>query len=86
MFMLMHRDLILNHIEKDTLEKLEKSSKVRNVVFNGLTVGVNVVGTEVYQDIAAWLLKVPEDKLKKITVEDVMKGVGDYVDRTGYLV
>jgi len=47
---------------------------------------VNVVGTEVYQDIAAWLLKVPEDKLKKITVEDVMKGVGDYVDRTGYLV
>jgi hypothetical protein len=82
----MHRGAILNHIEKDTLEKLEKSSRVRNVIFNELTVGVNVVGTEVYQDIAAWLLKVPEDKLKTITFRDAVKAVGDYVDRTGYLV
>lgn len=86
MFMLLHRDLILNHVEKDTLRELEKSSRVRKVIFDGLTVGVNVIDTEVYQNIAAWLLTVPEEKLKKITLEDVVKRIGNYIDETGYLV
>lgn len=86
MFMLLHRDLILNHIEKDTLEKLEKSSKLRNLVFDNLTKCVNVVSTEAYQNIAFWLLTVPEEKLEKITFADVIKAVGEYIDETGNLV
>jgi hypothetical protein len=85
-FTLLCRDLIINHVEKDTLEKLEKSSSTRNVIFDMLTIGVNVVGTEVYQNIAAWLLTVPEEKLKTITFGDALKGAGDYIDETGYLV
>lgn len=86
MFMLLFEDLISNHVEKDTLEELNKSSDVRKLIFNNLTVGVNVMNTKSYQDIAAWLLTVPEDELKKITLEDVIKGVGNYIDKTGYLV
>lgn len=86
MFMLLHEDLILNHVEKDTLKKLKKSSRVRRTIFKNLTVGVNVVNTDVYQNIAAWLLTVPEEKLKTITLEDVVKEVGSYIDETGYLV
>lgn len=86
MFMLLFEDLISNHVEKDTLEELNKSPDVRKVIFNNLTIGVNVIDTEAYQKIAAWLLTVPEDELKKITLEDVVKGVGNYIDETGYLV
>lgn len=84
--MLLYKDLICNHIEKDTLERLLKSSKIRKTIFDNLTVGVNVVDTAAYQDIAVWLLTVPEEDLKKITLEDVLKGVGNYIDETGYLV
>lgn len=86
MFMLLHEEMIWNHIEKGTLEELKKSSDVRKVIFNKLTVGVNVVDTNAYQDVASWLLKVPEENLKKITLEDVVKGVDSYIDTTGYLV
>jgi hypothetical protein len=79
-------DLIWNHIEKDTLEKLKKSSKVRKLIFKNLTIGVNVIDTDAYQNVAAWLLTVPEEKLKMITLEDVVKEVGNYIDETGYLV
>jgi hypothetical protein len=84
--MLMHEYLIWNHIEKDTLEKLNKSSEVRKVIFSNLTVCVNVIDTDVYQNIAAWLLAVPEDELKELTFEDVVKSVGSYIGETGYLV
>ena len=83
---LLHEDLIKVHIEKDTLEQLEKSSDVRKTIFYNITVGVNVMGVESYQQVAAWLLTVPEKKLKKLTAEDVMKGAGNYIDDTGYLV
>jgi hypothetical protein len=86
MFMLMYEDLIWNHIEKDTLEELNRSSDVRKLIFNNLTVCINVINTEVYQNIAAWLLTIPEDKLEKITFGDVIKNVGSYIDETGYLV
>lgn len=86
MFMLIHRDLVVNHVEKDTLEKLEKSSKIRNLVFDALTIGVNVVGTDAYQNVAAWLMTVPEEKLTTITFADAINGAGDYIDTTGYLV
>jgi TRAP-type C4-dicarboxylate transport system permease large subunit len=86
MFMLLYRDMMWNHVEKDTLKKLRNSSRIRKLVFDNLTIGVNVVGTDVYQNIATWLLTVPENKLRKITIEDVMKAVGNYIDETGNLV
>lgn len=86
MFMLLHEELILSHIEKDTLEEFEKSSDVRKTIFNNMTIGVNVVDMKAYQDVVAWLLTVPEEKLKEITFADVIKGVGNYMDGTGYLV
>lgn len=45
-----------------------------------MTVGRNVTGTECYQNIAEWLLAVKEVKL------DVVKGVGEYIDESGYIV
>ena len=86
MFMLLFRDLIWNHIEKDTLGKLRKSSRVRKLIYDNLTIGVNVVGTDVYQNIATWFLTVPENKLRKITLEAVIKAVGNYIDESGNLV
>jgi ASC-1-like (ASCH) protein len=86
MFMLLHEELILIHLEDDTLEELKKSSDVRKIIFNKLTVGVNVRDMSAYQDVAAWLMTVPEEKLKKITIDDVLTGVGSYIDATGYLV
>lgn len=86
MFMLLHEEMIWNHIKNDTLEELKKSSDVRKTIFNKLTVGMNVVDMCAYQDVATWLLTVPEEKLKKITIGDVVKGVGSYIDATGYLV
>lgn len=86
MFMLLYEEMIWNHIKKDTLEELKKSSDVRKLIFNKLTVGTNVVDMNAYQDVASWLLTVPEKKLNKITLEDVIKGVGNYIDGTGYLV
>ena len=84
--MLLHEDLIKMYIEKDTLERLEKSSKVRRIIFNMLTVGTNVMNTESYNDVAAWLLTVPEEKLKEVTMKDVVSGAGNYIDESGYLV
>lgn len=51
-----------------------------------MTVGVNVKDTDVYQELAVWILKVPEEKLKKLTIKDVVKGVGEYMDMSGILV
>lgn len=54
-YMLLCEDFIKNRVEKGTLKELENSSEVRKAIFNNLTVGVNVISTESYQKIAAWL-------------------------------
>lgn len=86
MFTAMFPELIYGYLNEDTLGELENSSEVRKSIFGKLTVGVNVTSIEVYQDIAVWLLTVPEEELKEITMEDVIKEVGEYVDTSGYLV
>lgn len=86
MFMFSHERAIWRYIENDTLEELKKSSNTRKAIFNVLTIDTNVISLRAYQDIAAWLLKVPEDELKKITLEDVIQEVGGYIDKTGCLI
>lgn len=86
MICLFFEGLVRNHLNKDTLEKLDKSSNMRKTIFNNLTLGVNVVSVGIYQDVAAWLLTVPEEKLKELTIEDVIENVGDYIDNSGYLI
>lgn len=73
-------ELVYGRLEENTRKELESSSGVRKIIFEKLTVGVNVIGTDIYQELAAWLLKVPEKKLKKLTVEEVVEGVGEYRD------
>jgi hypothetical protein len=85
-FMAMFPGLVYGHLEENTMEEIESSSKVRRVIFERLTVGVNIDNTDVYQRLAEWLLKVKEEKLKKLTVEDVIKGFGEYRDLSGHLV
>lgn len=85
MFMAMFPGLVYGRLEENTRKEIESSSKVRKVIFDKLTVGVNVNDTDVYQELALWLLKVPEKKLKKLTVEDATKAVGEYRDLSGYL-
>lgn len=85
MFMAMFPGLVYGHLKDDTIRQLESGSEVRRIIFEMLTIGVNVIGTDVYQDVAAWLLTVPEENLKTITMEDVIKGAGEYVDESGRL-
>lgn len=86
MFCMFYEDLVKSHLQEDTLKKIENSSEVRKAIFIWLTVGVNVVSLDAYQDVAAWLLTAPEDKLKALTVRDVVEGAGEYIDGSGYLV
>lgn len=85
MFMAMFPGLVYMRLEDDTRKQLESGSKVRRIIFERLTIGINVIGTDVYQDVADWLLTVPEENLKTITMEDVIKGAGEYVDESGRL-
>lgn len=85
-FMAMFPGLVYNQLETDTRKQLEESSEVRRITFEKITVGVNVIGTDVYQKIGAWLLTVPEKKLKKLKIKDVVKGAGEYIDESGSLV
>lgn len=86
MFMAMFTVLVYGHLEEDTKKDIEASSDMRKIIFEKLTVGVNVIDTCTYQKLAEWLLKVPEEKLKKLTIEDVIGAIGEYRDLSGYLV
>jgi hypothetical protein len=85
MFMAMFLGLVYGRLEENTRKEIESSSDVRKTIFERLTVGVNVNDTDIYQKLAVWLLNVPEEELKKLTVEDVIGGVGEYMDMTGHL-
>lgn len=84
-FMAMFPGLVYGRLEENTREEIESSSDVRKIIFERLTVGVNVYNTDIYQKLAVWLLNVPEEKLKTLTDEDVIGGVGEYMDTTGNL-
>lgn len=86
MFAAMFPELVYGFLDKDTRKQIEGSSDMRKLIFENLVVGVNVAGTDSYQQIATWLLKVPEIRLKELTIEDVEKEVGEYRDLSGYLV
>lgn len=85
MFMALFPELVYDRLEENTRKEIESGSDVRKTIFERLTVGVNVNDTDVYQKLAVWLLKVPEEKLKKLTLEDVIGGIGEYMDMTGHL-
>jgi len=86
MFVALFPELIYGHLKEDTRKILESSSDTRKIIFEKITVGANVISVDVYQNIAEWLLAVPEDNLKKITFEDVEKGAGKFIDESGRLV
>jgi len=86
MFVALFPELVYSYLKEDTRKALESSSDVRKITFEKITVGTNVVSVNVYQNIAEWLLTVPEDNLKKMTFEDVEKGAGEFVDESGRLV
>lgn len=85
-FMAMFPGLVYGRLEDNTRKEIESSSEVRRIIFERLTVGVNIDNTDIYQKLAEWLLKVKEEKLKKLTVEDVIEGFGEYRDLSGHLV
>lgn len=85
-FMAMFPGLVYGRLGDSTRKDIESSSNIRRVIFEKLTVGVNIGDTDIYQKLAEWLLKVPEKKLKKLTVEDVIKGIGEYRDLSGQLL
>lgn len=84
-FMAMFPGLVYGHLEENTRKEIESSSKVRRMIFEKLTVGVNIYNTDIYQKLAEWLLKVEEEKLKTLTMEDVNKEFRNYRDLSGYL-
>ncbi len=85
-FMAMFPGLVYGRLEENARKEIESSSDIRRVIFERLTVGVNIDDTNIYQKLAEWLLKVPEEKLKKLAVKDVIKGIGEYRDLSGHLV
>lgn len=85
MFTALFPELVYTYLEEDTKKKLESSSDVRKIIFERVTVGVNVISIAMYQKIAVYLLTVPEEDLKKITFEDVDNGAGGCIDGGGYL-
>ena len=85
MFMAMFPELVYGRLEENTRKEIESSSDVRRIIFERLTVGINIKDTDIYQELAAWLLKVPEEKLKTLTIDEVVKGVGEYMDMSGNL-
>ena len=85
MFVALFPELVYGYLKEDTRKLLESSSDIRKIIFEKITVGVNVTSIEVYQNIAKWLLTVPEENLKKITFEDVENGAGEYIDGGGIL-
>lgn len=85
-FMAMFPGLVYCRLEEKTRKEIEDSSKARRMIFENLTVGVNISDTDVYQKLAEWLLKVKEEKLKKLTMEDVIKEFGEYRDLSGHLL
>lgn len=86
MFMALFPEIVYSHLREDTRKQLETGSEVRRIIFEMITVGVNVKSMEAYQDVATWLLTVPEKNLNKITLGDVEKGAGGYIDYTWHLV
>lgn len=85
-FMAMYPGFVYSRLENKTRKEIESCSDVRRVIFEKLTVCVNVDNIDIYQKLAEWLLKVKEEKLKKLTVEDVIEGIGEYRDLSGHLV
>lgn len=85
MFAALFPELVYGYLKEDTRKILESSSDLRKEIFENITVGVNVISIEVYQNIAEWLLTIPEENLKKITFKDVEKGAGEYIDDRGLL-
>jgi hypothetical protein len=84
--MAMFPEMAYGFLEEDTRKQIEGSSVTRKIIFEKLVVGVNISGTEAYQRVASCLLKVPENRLKELTIEDIEKEVGEYRDMSGYLV
>lgn len=84
-FMAMFPGLVYGRLEENTRKEIESSSDVRRLIFERLTVGVNIYDTDIYQKLAEWLLKIEEEKLKKLTMKDVIKGIGEYIDLSGRL-
>ena len=86
MFTAIFPGLVYGRLEEGTRKDIESSSDVRRIIFDMLTVGVNVSDTDSYQKLAEWLLHIQEEKLKTLTIDDVVEGIGEYRDLSGYLV
>lgn len=86
MFMAMFPGLVYGRLEECTRKDIESSSNVRRTIFENLTVGINVSDTDSYQKLAEWILKVPEKKLKTLTIDEVIEGIGEYRDLSDHLV
>ena len=85
MFMALFPGLVYGRLEENTRKEIESSSNTRRTIFESITVGINVHDTDIYQKLAEWLLKVPEEKLKTLTMKEVIEEVGEYRS-CGYLV
>lgn len=89
MFMFVFEGMLENHIrDNDARKKITDEGKVNNPyknVFENLLIGVNIIHTDVIDDIAVYLSNLSEEEIEKITLEDVIKNVGNYIDTSGYL-
>ncbi len=86
MFMSLFSGMVDIHVRNiETIHKI-RDSEILSKVFDNLTIGVNVVSLESYNDIAEYISKLSIEEAKKITLSDVINNIGQYIDNSGRLV
>ena len=83
MYMLAFPGMVDIHVE-DKFKEIIRKDKVRNLVFDTLTVGVNVTSLSTYNEIAKVISET--ENPKTITLGEVIKQTGCYLDNSGTLV
>ena len=85
MFTVLWEGLTWQHVDNKKIEERIKNNPVMLQVYNTLTIGVNVRSLAAYNDIAEYLVSLTDAQLKKTTMNDVFKAVGEYTDLSGVL-
>lgn len=85
-FMAMSESMCYHFIKKETQKKMSKNQKT---VFENLMVGANVSSIEEYQRVAEGIIKISEERIKIITINEIIKeflGGYNFIDTSGYLM
>lgn len=86
MYATFFEDLTWQHVkDPNIVEKISKNPILLQL-YNNLTIGINVVSLDCYNTIAEYVAGLSDEDAKKVTIEDVIKNVGNYIDNSGVFI